>query len=208
MAFYGYRTLISEKSFLQVRLRARQLMKDGSDLVAILYKDRRLIFKTASGTYGKKVIWTQIVEITDATIENIVNAKSFKDVETLIKESGLKIHCNCPAFQYWGFKYIAWKKGYGLEKELRRPRVRNPRQYGYSCKHLYLVMSLYPFWSKALAKKFKNWADDKVERNEGINQIQRARMNAVNREFVKGSNEETTSGSEIENEGDVGNILE
>lgn len=128
----GYKKLISEKNFLKVRLRARKLMGNGTDLVAILYKDKRLLFKTASGTYGKKVIWHQIVEIDDATLENLQNAK-FKDVETLIRESNLKISCNCPAFSFWGFKYIAWKKGYGLEKELRRPRVRNPHEKGFLC---------------------------------------------------------------------------
>lgn len=40
---------------------------------------------------------------------------------------------NCPAFLYWGFKAMAWKNGYGLEKELRMPRVRNPHQQGYVC---------------------------------------------------------------------------
>lgn len=129
----GYRKLISEKNFLKVRLRARQLMGNGTDLIAILYKDRKLIFKTASGTYGKKVIWTQTVEISDATLENILAAKSFKDVETLLRDSDLKVHCNCPAFLFWGYKYMAWKRGYGLEKEIRRPRVRNPYQQGYLC---------------------------------------------------------------------------
>ena len=92
---------------------------------------------------------------------------------------------NCPAFQYWGFKYIAWKKGYGLQKETRRPMVRNPHQQGHVCKHLYLVLSLYPFWSKALAKKFKDWADSKVKDVESANtKFNSPRMNAINREYV------------------------
>lgn len=40
---------------------------------------------------------------------------------------------NCPAFLYWGYQYIAWKKGYGLVVEHRRPRVRNPQQRGFLC---------------------------------------------------------------------------
>ena len=93
----GYRKLISEKTFLKVRLRARALLRDGTDLVAIEYKEHMLRFMTASGTYGKRVIWTQTLEITDALLENILAAKSFRDVETLIKESDLKVHCNCLA---------------------------------------------------------------------------------------------------------------
>lgn len=128
----NYRDLISEKEFLSVRRRARAL-PFGSDLIAILYKDRTLIFKTASGTYGKRVIWTQTIEITDALIENILAAKKFSDVETLVKESALRVDCNCPADLYWGYKYIRWKKGSGLKRELRRPMVRNPYQKGALC---------------------------------------------------------------------------
>lgn len=40
---------------------------------------------------------------------------------------------NCPAFLYWGYQYIAWKKGYGLVVEHRRPHVRNPQQRGFLC---------------------------------------------------------------------------
>ena len=89
---------------------------------------------------------------------------------------------NCPAFLYWGFKYLAWKKGYGLEKELRRPRVRNPHQKGFVCKHLYLVMQLYPFLAKSLASKFKNYAEKKIEK-EGLKDVQRLRMNKREQEF-------------------------
>ena len=198
----GYRKLISEKTFLKVRLRARALLRDGSDLVAIEYKERTLRFQTASGTYGRRVIWTQTLEITDVLLENILAAKSFRDVESLIKNSDLKVHCNCPAFQYWGFKYIAWKKGYGLQKETRRPMVKNPHQQGFVCKHLYLVLSLYPFWSKALAKKFKDWADSKVKDVESANtKFNSPRMNTINREYAdqikppKEGNENQTEGS-------------
>lgn len=177
---YGYKQLISEKNFLKVQQRARALMGTGSDLIAIYYKDRMLIFKTRSGTY-KNVVWTQKILITDATMDNIMSAKSFKSIEDIIKNSGLKISCDCPAFSYWGFKYIAWKKGYGLEKELRRPIIRNPQQRGASCKHLHLVLQLYPFWAKALASKFRNYYTKQIE-STGIQGIERARLNTVARD--------------------------
>lgn len=180
-----YKELLRYPDFLKVRARARALMGNGTDLIAILYKDRKLIFKTASGTYGKKVTWTQTIELTDASIENILAAKKFRDLETLIRESGLKIHCNCPAFHWWGFKYIAWRKGYGLEREMHRPMIRNPHEVASVCKHLYLVLSLYPFWAPALAKRFKNWAESKEgASNEGINSFHSPRMNKNNRDYV------------------------
>lgn len=158
---YNYKNLISEKELHKVRIRARQLMSTGTDLIAIMYADRKLVFKTASGTYGRKLIHTQVVEITDAALEYIKLCESFNDIETLIKYSGLKVSCSCKAAKYWGVNYWAWKKGYGLTKELRYPAVRNPHGKYLICKHLYLVLSTFPFWSKALAKRFKDWADKK-----------------------------------------------
>lgn len=158
---YTYKQLISEKELHKIRIRARQLMSTGTDLIAIMYKDRKLVFKTASGTYGKKLIHTQVVEITDAALEYIQLCDTFKDVETLIKDSGLKVSCTCAAAKWWGVNYWAWKKGYGLTKETHYPAIRNPHGDYMICKHLYLVLSTFPFWSKALAKRFKNWADKK-----------------------------------------------
>lgn len=177
---YGYKQLISEKNFLKVQKRARALMSTGSDLIAIYYKDRTLIFKTRSGTY-KNVVWTQKVLISDATLDNIMAAKSFKSLEDLIKNSGLQIACDCPSFSFWGFKYIAWKKGYGLEKELRRPLIRNPKQQGTCCKHLYVVLQLYPFWAKAIASKFRNYYVNQIE-STGIKGFERTRLTKAAKE--------------------------
>ena len=165
MAKFTYKQLMSHKDFLKVQARARTLMKDGTDLVAIDYKDRTLYFKTRSAT-DRRIIWTQKIQITDASLENILSQKTFKNIEDLIKNSGLKLYCSCPAWLYWGFKFVGWRKGYGLEREYRVPRVRNPHQVSSVCKHMYLVLQLYPFWSKSLASKFKKWADSKVEKSK------------------------------------------
>lgn len=91
---------------------------------------------------------------------------------------------NCPAFLFWGYKYMAWRRGYGIQRETRRPVVRNPHQRGRVCKHLYLVMSLFPFWIKPIAQKFKAWADSKEVKGT-IRNLERARMNRQNREYVE-----------------------
>lgn len=71
---------------------------------------------------------------------------------------------NCPAFLYWGFAYKAYKKGYGLKVEKRRPTIRNPHMRGFVCKHLYKVLMSYPAWCKEFARKFKEW-DKKNKKN-------------------------------------------
>ena len=160
---YGYKNLLSYPQFLKVKQRAKALVT-GTDLLAIDYKDRRLIFKTKSGSRNG-IIHTQTIEISDLTLENLYEGFKYANVEDLIRKSGLRVHCTCEAFTYWGFKYVAWKKGYGLVRESRPPTVRNPYQVESVCKHLYLVLQTYPFWSKALASRFKNWYDAKYGRN-------------------------------------------
>lgn len=94
MAIYNYKKLLSEKDLLKVKARARALMGSGSDLVAIYYNQKQLVFKTRSGT-DRNIVWTQVIEINDATLDLVMGKTTFKDVEDLIKNSGLRVHCNC-----------------------------------------------------------------------------------------------------------------
>lgn len=169
---YTYRRLLSEKQFLNVQARARVLMRDGTDLSAIYYRDKNLIFKTRSAT-NRRIIWTQTLHLESVTPEEIRSAKDFRDVELMIQNAQLKVHCNCQAFHYWGYKYMAWKNGYGLERETRAPTIRNRGEHGFLCKHLFLVVQVYPFWSKALAKKFS----DKVNISDSTPSIRSQRFN-------------------------------
>lgn len=155
---FNHRKLLSEKRFLRVQERARKLQGSGTDLIGIYYKDSELVFKTRSGT-DRRIIWTQHLVLANVTPEAVLMAKDFKTVEEMIKNTDLKISCDCQAFHYWGYKYMAWRRGYGLIKETRRPKVRNRNQEGFLCKHLYLVVQIYPFWAKSLASKFRNRAE-------------------------------------------------
>nr|DAH52357.1 MAG TPA: hypothetical protein [Caudoviricetes sp.] len=149
---YNYRELMSEKSYLMVKIRAMRL--SGTFIDRIYYNEKDLLFRTRSGTDPTKV-WYQTIRIEDLrTLDDLI---ATKDLDRVIRESGIKVHCNCPAFLYWGFKYLSWKKGYGLQKELRVPRVRNPHQRGYVCKHIYQCLMVYPFLSKTIAAKMKRY---------------------------------------------------
>lgn len=150
---YGYKVLISEKFLHKVKQRAHALKS--FNLVTILYKENELVFKTRSGTPPYKKIWTQRVIIQDLDILKVKRLR-FNDLAKFIREANLKISCDCDAFLYWGGKYWAWKKGFGIEKEIRYPRVRQPYFMKYTCKHLYAVLSAYPWWSRLLAKKYKD----------------------------------------------------
>ena len=162
---YTYKKLLSETEFLMVRKRAMKLRTHGTQLYQILYSKGRLIFKTRSATDPAHITYTQTVDVTNCSPENLVKFKH-RTIQDMVLKSGLKIHCNCPAFHYWGYKYMAWKNGYGLQKETRRPKIRNPYERGYVCKHLFLVLQVFPFISSQVASKFKrkvNHISDKVE---------------------------------------------
>ena len=157
---YNYRKLLSEREFLKVQKRSLQLRKYGSLLTDVLYDKSRLVFKTHSATYPEEVVYTQTIEFEDVDYDYITDM-NFADVESLVLNSGIKIHCDCPAFHYWGYKYIAWKRGYGLQREVRPPYIRNPFERGFLCKHLYLVLGLFPTLSKVIASKFSRYANKK-----------------------------------------------
>jgi len=161
---FGYKKLLSEKQFLKVQRRARQLSR-GTNLMSIFVKEQTLIFKTRSAEFDDNgYIYTQRIYIEKASFQNIVNAKNYNEIERLMLDGGLKVHCNCPAFHYWGYKYMAWKMHYGLEKELRRPVIRNPFGKGYVCKHLYLVLETFPFYAKELASKFGKYWEEEIKK--------------------------------------------
>lgn len=196
MSTFGYKQLLSEKQLLNVQVRARALMRTGSDLVAIYYKEKTLLFKTRSAT-DKNLIWTQTVEISDATMDAILSSKSFKSLEDLIKNSGLRVHCNCPAYHYWGIQYKATRLGYALVPEHRPPTVENRKAINIPmvCKHLYFVLQLYPFWSKALASKFKRYYLQKKEYEDSVQNLQRVRLNQNEQNVI---NSNISSSNEVE----------
>ena len=115
----GYKKLLSEKSYLKVKLRAMQL--DGTFIDEIYYNKKDLLFVTRSGT-DPRLVWYQTIRIMD--LIKLDDISKTKNLDAVIRDSGLKVHCTCPAWLYQGFKYKAWKLGYGLEKETRIPRVR------------------------------------------------------------------------------------
>lgn len=60
-----------------------------------------------------------------------------------------KVYCSCDAFRYFGYYYILTKKNsaYG-PGESRKPKVKNPKEEGIVCKHLWQVLlELDPFIS-------------------------------------------------------------
>lgn len=62
----------------------------------------------------------------------------------------VKVSCTCPAYLYFGYKYILTQLDTNeADKEHRFPKIKNPRLQGVMCKHCYTAMNAFPFnWTK------------------------------------------------------------
>ncbi len=81
-----------------------------------------------------------------------------KLAKAILFDADVKISCSCPAAQYWGPNYILSKPKYDAKygrQEDRRPRVRNPREYGMLCKHLQVLINVLPFYITTMATWLK-----------------------------------------------------
>ena len=179
-----YKKLLSEKQFLRVAERARKVT--GVHIVSIDYsRDEVRVICDSVSTPGKK--WVQRIQLVDlldhkrleeakrgpskgtrdlasharkAMIQNFKDPIAGKKLEKAILDSPIRVACDCPAFHWWGYKYMAWRKGYGIVPEHHVPHVRNPQQQGYVCKHLHCVLLIWPLLAKTVARRIKAKDDD------------------------------------------------
>lgn len=148
---------MGESDFLKVRQRANEL--GGTSIGSILYNKKEVLFSTV----GLTNTYQQRVRILDLDLRS-AHKLSFNELATLIRLSNIKVSCNCPAFKYWGFKYIATQLDYGVLQENKYPDVRNPNTEGYVCKHLYSVLKVWPFVRNTIASEY--WNDLLVQRQQ------------------------------------------
>jgi len=78
-------------------------------------------------------------------------------INKALLENELELYCSCPAFLYWGFRYIATKKDAAVAKykETRHPDVRNPKLNGIHCKHMVKAIDAVPFLIARIAQAFR-----------------------------------------------------
>lgn len=157
-----YKDFLKERDFLMVKERARRLPK-GADLLSVQYSNMTFVFRVKSGTTPGKT-WVQHIKIKNFK-ENDFADVDFNTAVRMLRNAELQVYCNCPAFLYWGFQYMAWHRGYGLKPENRKPKVRNPHQEGSSCKHIHLIMQIYPFLATKLASMLINKKEVKTDIN-------------------------------------------
>ena len=121
-------------------------------------KEGKVLFKTSSGTTPGKW-WNQEIYFKDLPtgLKLLQQDPSLthKAMIHLLQTGDMLVYCDDLSFKYWGFQYIAWRGGYGLRKETRYPWKRNPSLKGALCKHLYLVLSVLPFYTNILVRDLR-----------------------------------------------------
>jgi hypothetical protein len=91
-----------------------------------------------------------------------------KLAKAIIDDVDVKVdHPDCPAYLYWGQKYINTQRATAYrDPENRAPKVRNPKEYGALCKHLQLLFEQLPFYTGTFAKMLKRYHSQHVQEVE------------------------------------------
>lgn len=109
---------------------------------------------SANGTFYtvkiRLVEMPDMMKMEDLTMQERVRLALIGDVA---------ISCTCPAYLYWGYKYIMTQLGSNVGRgENREPIIRNPKLEGTLCKHGYKSV-------KVLGKYWKRIASDIEKKN-------------------------------------------
>jgi len=200
MAKWGYKELLSERGFLNVKRRANALK---AKLVDVDINGAELRFYTRSGSmtglvHVQRVVILALSDYLEALrkegeyiaqnrqdlIEELekqhhkakaLETMSDESIRRALRDSSLRVSCTCSAYHYYGFKYYAYKEGYGIYEETRRPVKRQPVKKGNICKHLYATLRIYPYVLTTVISKLK---DDKffkslIEAKTNLTRIER-----------------------------------
>ena len=132
-------------------------------------------FRTTSQTHTGNY-WYQTLEIPDMATKLMDEDITPQLMKQLIENEDIKIYCDCPAFLYWSFKYMAWTNDYGIEPEDRYPKRNNVRLKGALCKHLLSLTDLIKSGQlyEQMAKDAANWL--KYQNGEAHGNFNKARL--------------------------------
>lgn len=118
--------------------------------------DKQGLIHFTCGSYSRKgKNHNIIIKLLDFEEAKKISNKN-KDIMNLAVYGDIAVYCSCESFLYHGFKYMAWTRGYGLSREVRFPKVKNPYLQGTVCKHLIAVFNALPFYQTSFIKDFKS----------------------------------------------------
>lgn len=116
-------------------------------------EDYTVFFRVPSVTAKPPTNYT--VKIKMVEYPDLIDDKSLtvKEKVRLALAGDLQISCTCPAYLYWGYKYILTQVDANeANPENRFPKIRNPKLQGVMCKHCYTAISAFPFNWTSIAR--------------------------------------------------------
>ena len=154
------KVLITEDTQKQLLKRAEAKRKVRAKTIKTYYSGVAntkgwITYHTPSQT-RRGVKYVQYIKLKEAK-----DAKYFKEfkeqdiIRLLLLSGDLQVYCSCPDFKYRGYKYMGYTQGYGMFRELRYPKVRNPKLEGSICKHLIAVLNNVGFNWNVIAKEMR-----------------------------------------------------
>lgn len=116
-------------------------------------EDYTVFFRVPSVTADPPTTYTVKVKLVDYPEIAEDEDLSVKDKVRLAIAGDLKLSCTCPAFLYFGYKYILTQLDANeAGKENRFPKIRNPKLRGVMCKHCYIAMKAFPLNWTSIAR--------------------------------------------------------
>lgn len=105
--------------------------------VPTLVRGGEVRFLTDSGPASKVSRHHTRIEFVNWAAAIARPATALRSATWLCREGALRLECQCEAFTFWGFRYIATVGGYVAgRRETGFPKIRQPLLAGCLCKHL------------------------------------------------------------------------
>lgn len=113
-------------------------------------EDYTVFFRVPSVTANPPTTYTVKIKLSDYLDIAEDEDLDVKEKVRLAIAGDLLLSCTCPAFLYFGYKYILTQLDSNeSDDENRFPKIRNPKLQGVMCKHCLSAIKAFPFnWTK------------------------------------------------------------
>lgn len=113
-------------------------------------EDYTIFYRVPSVTANPPTNYTVKVKLVEYPSIADDDSMDVREKVRLAIAGDIKISCTCPAYLYYGYKYILTQLDTNhADDEHRFPKIKNPKLQGVMCKHCYIAMSTLPYnWSR------------------------------------------------------------
>ncbi len=135
---------------------------EGIDPPIVQFTTRSSDFATNRMVYNQDIV---LLDFNDAIQQ--VDLRLNERVNLMIA-GDIAIRCTCPAYLFFGQKYILTQLDANAEEppENRFPRIRNPGLKSTVCKHLSNVMDVFPFYISDITGELRRLGYDQQQEEE------------------------------------------